>query len=131
MGEFDDWNTTVMTEFRANGGKVAQFGDAPLLILHHTGRRSGQERETPLVFQDLGGPLAIFASKAGAPDHPVWYLNVTTNPEVTAEIGTGTRSFRAREAVGEERDRIWAQQKVDYPQFAGYEEATDRVIPVG
>jgi deazaflavin-dependent oxidoreductase (nitroreductase family) len=131
MSEFEDWNQSVMAEFRQRGGKVAQFGDGPLLILHHTGRKSGEERETPLMYQALGdGSLAVFASKAGAPDHPIWYLNLTANPTVTAEVGADTLGFVAREAVGEERDRIWGQQKVDYPQFAGYEEATDRVIPV-
>ena len=131
MSEYEDWNKAVMAEFRERGGKVAQFGDGPLLILHHTGRKSGAERETPLMYQALdGGSLAIFASKAGAPDHPVWYLNVTANPAVTAEVGTDTLGFTAREALGDERDRVWEQQKIDYPQFAGYEEATDRVIPV-
>jgi deazaflavin-dependent oxidoreductase (nitroreductase family) len=129
--EMNDWNAKIMAEFRANGGKVAEFGDAPLLILHSTGRKSGQERFSPLMYQALdGGSVAIFASKAGAPDNPDWYHNVLAAPAVTAEIGTDTLAFTAREAVGEQRDTIWEQQKVEYPQFAGYEEATDRTIPV-
>lgn len=129
--EMNAWNQKIMEEFRANGGKVAEFGNGPLLILHTTGRKSGRERLSPLMYQKLdGGSLAIFASKAGAPDHPDWYHNVLANPAVSAELGTHDQAFTAREAVGEERERIWEQQKIDYPQFAGYEEATDRVIPV-
>jgi deazaflavin-dependent oxidoreductase (nitroreductase family) len=129
--EMNDWNAKIMAEFRANGGKVADFGDAPLLILHSTGRKSGEDRTSPLMYQALaGGSVAIFASKAGAPDNPDWYHNVLADPAVTAEIGTGTQSFTAREALGDERDGIWTRQKAAYPQFAGYEEATDRTIPV-
>jgi len=127
----NDWNAKIMAEFRANGGKVAEFGDAPLLILHSTGRKSGEDRTSPLMYMALdGGSVAIFASKAGAPDNPDWYHNVLADAAVTAELGTETRAFTAREALGDERTTIWEQQKIDYPQFAGYEEATDRVIPV-
>jgi len=129
--EMKDWNAKVVAEFRANGGKVGDFGDAPLLILHTTGRKSGEDRISPLMYQALaGGSVAIFASKGGAPDHPDWYLNVVADDSVTAEIGKETRAFTAREALGDERDGIWTRQKAAYPQFAGYEEATDRTIPV-
>jgi len=129
--EMKAWNAKVVEEFRANGGKVTDFGDAPLLILHCTGRKSGEDRISPLMFQALaGGSVAIFASKGGAPDHPDWYHNVLVDSAVTAELGRETRPFTAREALGDERDGIWTRQKAAYPQFAGYEEATDRVIPV-
>jgi len=126
-----DWNDRIIEEFRANGGKVGgQFEGAPLLLLHTTGARSGQERVSPMMYQDLGGPVAVFASKAGAPTNPDWYHNVVANPEVTAEIGTETRRFRARVATGDERERIWSKQKQDYPGFADYESKTAREIPV-
>jgi deazaflavin-dependent oxidoreductase (nitroreductase family) len=83
------------------------------------------------MYQDLGhGTVAVFASKAGAPTHPDWYHNLAANPDVTAEIGSQTRRFRARTATGDERNRIWARQKQDYPGFAGYEARTEREIPV-
>jgi deazaflavin-dependent oxidoreductase (nitroreductase family) len=82
------------------------------------------------MYQDLGGPLAIFATKGGAPTHPDWYFNVLAHPDITAEIGTGTRRFRARVASAAERDPIWTRQKRDYPGFAGYEARTSREIPV-
>ena len=132
MSEYADWNRQIMEEFRANGGKVGgQFEGAPLLLLHTTGAKSGQERVAPMMYQALDGDsIAIFASKAGAPTHPDWYHNLVANPAVSAEIGTETKAFTARVAEGDERDRIWPQQKADYPGFAEYEAATDRLIPV-
>jgi deazaflavin-dependent oxidoreductase (nitroreductase family) len=132
MSEMKDWNTQVIEEFRTNGGTVGgNFEGAPILLLHTTGAKSGLERINPMMYQDLGdGRVAVFASKAGADSHPDWYHNVRAHPDVSAEIGTGTRSFRARTADPDERDPIWEKQKGDYPGFAGYEASTDRVIPV-
>ena len=89
-----DWNAGIIEEFRANEGRVGgNFEGAPLLLLHTTGAKSGQERVSPVMYQDLGGgPVAVFASKAGAPDNPDWFHNVKANPDVTAEIGSETRS---------------------------------------
>lgn len=127
-----DWNTQIMDEFRANGGKVGgMFEGAPLLILHTTGAKSGQPRATPLMYQAVEGSYAIFASKAGAPTNPHWYYNITANPEVSAEMGTETVALTARVAGTEERHRIWSRQKETYPQFAEYETTTaGREIPV-
>ena len=132
MSDVNDWNATVIEEFRANGGKIGgNFEGAPLLLLHTTGAKSGLERVNPMMYQDLGdGRIAVFASKAGADTHPDWFHNTTAHVEVTAEIGTATRSFRARTAADEEREPIWTKQKQDYPGFADYESKTDRVIPV-
>lgn len=127
-----DWNSGIIEEFRANGGKVGgNFDGAPLLLLHTVGARSGVERTNPMMYQDLGdGRVAVFASKAGADTHPAWYHNLRANPDVTAEIGTETRSFTARTADAAERAPIWERQKSEYPGFAGYEAATSREIPV-
>lgn len=127
-----DWNQTVIDEFRANGGRVGgNFEGAPLLLLHTVGAKSGQPRVSPMMYQDLGdGRLAVFASYAGKDVNPAWYHNLRADPDVTAEIGTGTQPLRARVASSEERAPIWAKQKQDYPGFAGYESKTDRVIPV-
>lgn len=131
MSEMSDFNAAIIAEFRDNDGVVGgPFEGASLLILHTTGRRSGQDREIPLVYQDLGESVAIFASKAGAPTNPDWFHNLVADPNVTAEIGTGTRSFVARVAEGEERTEIWERQKANAPGFAEYEAATTRLIPV-
>src|SRR6516162_5550223 len=88
-------NRKIIEEFRANGGKVGgNFAGAPLLLLHTSGARTGSERINPMAYQDLGGSVAVFAAKAGAPTNPDWYHNLVTHPEVSAEIGTENRRFR-------------------------------------
>jgi deazaflavin-dependent oxidoreductase (nitroreductase family) len=131
MTDTQDFNTAIIEEFRANGGKVGgAFDGAPLLLLHTIGARSGRERVNPLVYGSDGDSLVIFASKAGAPTHPDWYHNVVANPDVTVEIGAETQSRRARVADSDERDRLWARQKELMPGFADYEARTSRQIPV-
>lgn len=130
--DLDDWNRQIIEEFRANGGEVGgTFAGAPLLLLHTTGARSGKERVNPMMYQDIGGGrVAVFASKAGAPTNPAWYHNLVANPDVTVEIGTEIRRYRARTASAEERAPIWSTQKERYPGFAEYEAKTSRQIPV-
>ena len=132
MSETVDWNSQIIEEFRANAGQVGgNFAGAPMLLLHTTGAKSGLERVNPMMYQDLGdGRVAVFASKAGADSDPDWYRNLVANPDVTAEIGSGTQAFRARTAAPDEREPIWTKQKSDYPGFAEYESMTSRVIPV-
>jgi deazaflavin-dependent oxidoreductase (nitroreductase family) len=127
---FNDWNRQVIDEFRANGGRVAQFEGRPLLLLHHWGAKTGTERVNPLVYQPLGDDFAVFGSKAGADTNPDWYHNLRANPDTKVEVGGETVPVRARVAEGEERDRIWEQQKRDNPNFAEYETLTSRPIPV-
>jgi deazaflavin-dependent oxidoreductase (nitroreductase family) len=105
-------------------------GRATVLLLHHTGARSGQERVNPLAFRAVDGGWAIFASRAGAPRHPDWYHNLVANPDVTIEVGSETIDVRARTAEGEERERIWGAQRDENPVFAEYESKTTRQIPV-
>ncbi|MBV9830902.1 MAG: nitroreductase family deazaflavin-dependent oxidoreductase [Marmoricola sp.] len=126
-----DWNDKIIAEFRANEGKVGgQFAGAPLLLLHSTGARTGQERVNPMMYQAVGDGWAVFASKGGAPDNPDWYHNLRANPDATIEVGTETVEVKARVLEPEEREPIWEQQKARYPGFADYEAKTDRVIPV-
>lgn len=126
-----DWNQQIIDEFRANEGRVGgPFEGAPLLLLHHIGRKSGTERVTPMMYQAVDGGFAIFASKAGADTHPDWYRNLLAHPDVSAEIGTETVELRARDLPADEREPVWEKQKEDYPGFADYESKTDRTIPV-
>jgi deazaflavin-dependent oxidoreductase (nitroreductase family) len=120
----------VIDEFRANGGKVAQFEGRPLLLLHHTGAKTGTERVNPLVYLPLGESFAVFASKAGADTNPDWYHNLRANPDAKVELGDGIFPVRARVAEGAERERIWEEQKRGNPNFADYERKTSRTIPV-
>ena len=125
------WNTQIIEEFRANGGKVGgQFEGAPLLLLHTTGAKSGAERVNPVMYRTDGDRIVVFASKAGAHTNPDWYHNLLANPKVRAEVGAQTVSLVARVALGEERDRLWADQKREWPGFADYEHRPPRLIPV-
>jgi deazaflavin-dependent oxidoreductase (nitroreductase family) len=126
-----DYNAKIIEEFRANGGKVGgSFEGAPLLLLHSTGAKSGQERVNPMMYQAVGDGFAVFASKAGADTNPDWFHNVKAHPEASVEVGTETVQVTARVLDDEERAPIWELQKSRYPGFADYEEKTTRVIPV-
>jgi deazaflavin-dependent oxidoreductase (nitroreductase family) len=131
MPDREDWNSNIIQEFRTNEGKVGgPFDGAPILLLHTTGARSGRERINPMMYLADGDRLVVFASKGGAPTNPDWYHNLRANPEVEIEVGTERRKVRARVAEGEERDQLYAEQSRRYPQFAKYQEGTDRTIPV-
>ncbi len=131
MAERNDFNQSIIEEFRANAGKVSgPFEGAPLLLLHTIGAKTGRPRVNPVAYQAVGEGFAVFGSKAGAPTNPDWYYNLRVNPETTVEVGTDTLPVRARLAEGEERDRIWEKQKQVMPGFAGYETKTARQIPV-
>jgi deazaflavin-dependent oxidoreductase (nitroreductase family) len=129
--DFNEWNTQIIAEFRANEGKVGgQFEGAPLLLLHSTGAKSGKERVNPLMPRIDGERMFVFASMAGAPRNPDWYYNVKANPEVEVELGTETFSATAQEVVGRERDEVYAAMAAQFQNFAEYEQMTDRTIPV-
>ena len=131
MSDVNDWNAQIIAEFRASGGKVGgQFDGAPLLLLTTTGAKSGLARTSPVVHTNDGDDVIIIASKAGAPSHPDWYRNLTANPTVTVELPGDTYQAEAIEATGEERDRLYAAQAEQMPNFAEYETLTDRKIPV-
>ena len=131
MPNISDWNASIVAEFRANGGKVGgRFEGRTLLLLHHTGAKSGIERVNPLAYQRVGDAFVVFGSKGGAPDNPDWYHNLLRNPRARIEVGTETFDVEARVARGEERDRIWERQKELVPGFGDYEKRTTREIPV-
>ena len=126
-----DFNSAIIAEFRAHGGKVGgPFDGAPLLLLTSTGAKSGERRTTPVMYLPDGDRMVIFASKAGAPTNPAWYHNLLAHPSATVEVGTSTVEVSARVASGEEREQLYARQAGLYPQFADYAQKTTRAIPV-
>jgi deazaflavin-dependent oxidoreductase (nitroreductase family) len=127
-----DPNQAIIDEFRANEGRVGgSLAGVPLLLLHHTGARSGVERVSPLAMQELEGGWAVVASKAGADENPAWYHNLLAHPGTTVEVGSGTFAVRASEAAGDQYERLWSKHKAEFPQFAEYERQTARSrIPV-
>src|SRR4051812_25557812 len=136
MSDIHDWNAKTVAEFRANEGKVGgPFEGAPMVVLHHRGRKSGQEHVTPLMYlpHDTDpDTIYIFATKGGAPTHPDWYDNLTTAGDGSVERGTETYRVTVRNVTGADRDRIYAEQARRYPGFAEYARQTAgvRTIPV-
>ncbi len=136
MADSNDWNQRIITEFRANEGRVGgPFEGAPMVLLHHVGRNSGKEYVTPVVYlpdADDDRSIYIFASKAGAPTNPDWYHNLVAAGQATVEVQTTTYTATVSEVSGEERDRIYAEQVKRMPGFGEYEQKTEgiRKIPV-
>ena len=136
MSEALDWNAKTVAEFRANGGRVGgPFEGAPMVLLHHRGRKSGREYVTPTMYlpHDTEPDIIyVFATKAGAPTDPDWYRNLAAAGVATIERGAETYRVTVHELTGAERDRIYAEQARRYPGFAEYERQTAgiRTIPV-
>jgi deazaflavin-dependent oxidoreductase (nitroreductase family) len=127
----EDVNAAVIDEFRANGGRAGGMLDGtPLLLLHHAGARSGRHRVNPLAYLGDDGRYVVVASSGGAPSHPGWYRNVIAKPNVTIEVGPRTIEVVAREARGDEGERLFHAQAERFPTLREYERMTDRVIPV-
>lgn len=136
MSDSTDFNAQVIDEFRANEGRVGgPFEGAPMLLLHHRGRKSGRELVTPTMYlADDTDPaiIYVFASKAGAPTNPAWYHNLVAAGTAKLERGTDRYPVSVTEVTGAERDRIYAEQARRFPGFADYEKKTAgvRTIPV-
>lgn len=131
----DSWhdvNRQVIDEFRANDGVVGgRFANMPMVLVTHTGAKSGVRRTSPLVCTRDGDDVVIIASKGGAPSNPDWYHNMVAHPIVTVELpGGDTFEAAVHQAEGDERDRLFAAQAAVMPFFADYQAGTERKIPV-
>ena len=102
----------------------------PVVLLTTRGVKSGKLRKVPLMRVEDGGTYAIVASLGGAPQHPQWYHNVVADPHVELQDGTETRDYRAREVFGDEKAVWWERAVAAYPDYADYQQKTDRQIPV-
>lgn len=118
--------------YRLTGGKIGHRvpGMARMLLLDHTGARTGAERTTPLVYAEDGPNLLIIASKGGYPKHPAWYHNLVANPDTTVQVGAERRPVHARVARPDERDRLWKVAVAVYSGFDDYQARAARQIPV-
>jgi len=136
MPEASSWNDSIIAEFRANEGRVGgRFEGAPMILVHHAGRKSGKEYVSPLVYLpgDSGdASMYIFGTKNGAPTHPDWYRNLIAAGQATVEVATDTFRVTVTEVTGEERNRVYAKQVKRAPGFGDYEKKTEgiRTIPV-
>ena len=131
----NDFNASVIDEFRANEGRVGgPFEGAPMVLVHHTGRKSGVEHVNPMMYLPTGDPdsIYVFASAAGAPKSPDWYFNLVASGEGSVEVGTDAYAVTVEELKGRERDEVYDRQAALYPGFAEYATKTEgiRTIPV-
>ncbi len=118
--------------YRATGGVIGHrfLGAPPALLLDHVGARSGTRRTTPLTYIEDGEDVVIVASKGGYPKNPAWFHNLRANPDTTVQIGREHRAVHARVASPEERERLWPIVVATYSGYEGYQERTEREIPL-
>jgi deazaflavin-dependent oxidoreductase (nitroreductase family) len=130
----NDFNDRVIAEFRANQGRVSgPFEGAPVVLVHHVGRRSGEARVSPMMYlPGTGGRFHVFATNSGFAQNPAWYYNLVAAGSATVEVGTEIFAVLVTEESGNARDRIYAEQAALYPGFADYAKKTEgiRTIPV-
>jgi deazaflavin-dependent oxidoreductase (nitroreductase family) len=126
-----EYNAKVIAEFRANSGRVGDmWEDIPLLLLHHTGAKSGMSRVNPVAYLPDDAGYLIWAANGGAPKNPAWLQNLMTHPITRIELGRQTIEVLAEEATGDKRDRLFGRATERYPQLAEAARKTTRVIPM-
>ncbi|MGV0781899.1 nitroreductase family deazaflavin-dependent oxidoreductase [Mycolicibacterium peregrinum] len=118
--------------FKKTGGR---FGDkflrgAEVGILTTIGRKSGEERDSPLLFLQEGKRIVLVASQGGRATNPMWYLNLVANPKVKFQTKHETLELTARDATDAERDAYWPKLDAMYADFVNYRSYTDRKIPI-
>jgi deazaflavin-dependent oxidoreductase (nitroreductase family) len=113
-----------------DGEEGHEWRGTTTLILTTTGRKSGEERSTPLIYRRHGDDYVIVASQGGAPTHPAWYLNLSEHPAVTVQVKADRFAATARTATAEERPDLWKLMAERWPAYNDYQQKTDREIPV-
>jgi proline iminopeptidase len=117
--------------YRATDGEEGhEWQGVHTLLLTTTGRKSGEERTTPLIYGEDDGNYVVVASKGGAPDDPAWMKNLREDAGAKVQVAADKFDARARTATGEERDRLWARMAEIWPSYEDYAKKTDRLIPV-
>ena len=126
-----DWAADQAERYEASDGQEANtLQGVPIMLVSTTGRKTGALRRTPLMRVEHDGSYAAIASKGGAPEHPVWYLNILADPTVTVRDGASVWTCRAHVAEGDERAAWWERAVAVWPAYADYQTKTDRQIPV-
>jgi deazaflavin-dependent oxidoreductase (nitroreductase family) len=120
----------VKRYLETDGAEGHEWQGTTVLILTTTGRRSGDQRSTPLIYQRHGDDYLVVASKGGAPDDPAWYLNLKAEPEVTVQVLGDRFKAHARTASAEEKPDLWRTMAAAWPAYDDYQGNTERDIPV-
>jgi F420H(2)-dependent quinone reductase len=115
---------------RSGGTEGTTLQGKPVIVLTTVGAKSGKLRKIPLMRVEHNGDYAVVASLGGAPQHPVWYYNLTTNPHVELQDGPVKKDYQAREVHGAERDAWWERAVAAWPGYAEYQKKTTRILPV-
>lgn len=113
-----------------DGKEGHDWNGTTCLILTTTGRKSGAERKSALIYQEYDGAYLIVASKGGADDPPLWYLNLEADPEVQVQVWGDRFTAHARTATPEEKPDMWRAMTATWPAYDEYQTKTDREIPV-
>ena len=113
-----------------DGEEGHDWEGSTVLILTTTGRRSGQERKNPLIYQQHEGDYLIVGSKGGWDHPPAWFLNLEANPEVGVQVKGDRFRARARTATAEEKPELWKKMTATWPQYDEYQASTEREIPL-
>jgi deazaflavin-dependent oxidoreductase (nitroreductase family) len=117
--------------YRATDGEEGHdWNGTHTLILTTKGRRSGEQRSTPLIYGQHGDDYLVVASQGGADEHPDWYLNLHENPAVEVQVKGDRFAARARTATPEEKPELWKTMTEQWPDYDKYQQRTDRDIPV-
>ncbi|HET7682079.1 MAG TPA: nitroreductase family deazaflavin-dependent oxidoreductase [Marmoricola sp.] len=127
------WVRDQVAEFEASNGERANTlrdsGD-PIVVITSVGAKSGNLRKNPVMRVEKGGNYVAIASKGGAPEHPEWYYNFVSHPEVELQDGPVRKTYRARLLQGAERAEWWQYAVDTWPTYGDYQKKTDREIPV-
>ncbi len=116
---------------RTSRGRIgSKLGTQTVLLLHTTGRKSGQERVIPIAYFDYEGKYLIVASNWGKNQNADWYLNLKKQPRAALEIKGKRIEVQSREATGEEYDRLWKFATEHHPPYLEYQKMTTRHIPI-
>lgn len=120
-----------VARYQETDGEVGYiWNGVPTLLLTHTGRSSGTEYTTPLIYAPDGEDYVVVASMGGAPMHPQWFLNLEADPSARIQVRADHLNVQARVAEGEERQRLWEVVAEAWPNYNAYQQRTERVIPV-
>ncbi|HLS75930.1 MAG TPA: nitroreductase family deazaflavin-dependent oxidoreductase [Nocardia sp.] len=126
-----DWAREQAETIEQSGGtEGTTLNGKPVVVLTTKGRKTGKLRKTPLMRVEHDGEYAVVASLGGAPKHPVWYYNIKDDPHVELRDGAQVADYTAREVTGEEKKLWWDRAVAVWPDYAEYQEKTDREIPV-
>jgi deazaflavin-dependent oxidoreductase (nitroreductase family) len=131
MPDFSLFGDEHVRQYEATGGKVGHdWNDTSCLVLHTTGRKSGQTRKFPLIYGRDGDDYVIVASKGGAPVHPGWYLNLLAHPDAAIQVWDKVIAVSARTGTAADKARVWSVMTAQWPDYDKYQRSTRREIPV-